>query len=53
MQGADFKNNQTTKQQNKYRTKNIIVFLLNNFIWTNRKGETILYLLIISPNKTV
>ena len=53
MQGADFKNNQTTKQQNKYRTKNIIVFLLNNFIWTNRKGETILYLLIISPNKIV
>ena len=36
--GADFKNNQTTKQ-------------LNNFIWTNRKVETKLYLLPIGPNK--
>ena len=34
--GADFKNNQTTKQ-------------LNSFIWTNRKVETKLYLLPIGP----
>jgi len=30
----------TRKQRNKNFTKNIIVFLLNNFIWTNRRGET-------------
>ena len=38
--GADFKNNQTTKQ-------------LNNLIWTNRKVETKLYLLPIGPNQIV
>ena len=38
--GADFRNNQTTKQ-------------LNNFIWTNRKVETKLYLLPIGPNKII
>ena len=37
-QGADFKNNQTTKQ-------------LNKFIQTNGKVETKLYLLPIGPNK--
>ena len=39
-QGADFKNNQTTKQ-------------LNNVIQPNRKVETTLYLLPIGPNKIV
>ena len=40
--GADFKNNQKTKQ-------------LNNFIWTNRNVETKLYLLpiAIGPNRIV
>ena len=40
LQGADFQNNQTTKQ-------------LNSFIWTNGKVETKLYLLPIGPNKIV
>ena len=39
------------KQRNKNFTKNIIVFLLNNFIWTNRNGETNLYFLPVDPNK--
>jgi len=39
-QGTDFKSKQTTKQ-------------LNNFIWTNRKVETKLYLLPIGPNEFV
>ena len=38
--GADFKNIQTTKQ-------------LNNFIWTNRKVETKMYLLPIGPKRIV
>ena len=38
--GADFKNNQTTKQ-------------LNNSIWANRKVETKLYLLPIGPIRIV
>ena len=37
--GADYKNNETTKQ-------------LNNF-WTNRKVETKLYLLPIGPDRIV
>ena len=40
MQGADFKNNQTTKH-------------LNNFIWANRKVELKLNLLPIGPNRFV
>ena len=40
LQGADFKNNQTTKQ-------------LNNFIWANRKVELKLNLLPIGPNRFV
>ena len=40
IQGADFKNNQTTKQ-------------LDKFIHTNRKVETKLYLLPFGPNKVV
>ena len=39
-QVADFINNQTTKQ-------------LNNYIWTNRKVETKLYLLPIGPYRIV
>ena len=42
----------TIKQRNKNLISNIIVFLLNNFIWTsNGKVETKLYLLPIGPNK--
>ena len=33
------------KQRNNNFTKNIIVFLLNNVSWANRKGETTLYFL--------
>ena len=36
--GADFKNNQTTKQ-------------LNNSIWTNRKQVKFCFYLLIGPNK--
>ena len=39
-QAAYFKNNQRTKQ-------------LNNFIWTNRKVETKLYMLPIGPIRIV
>ena len=48
LQGADLK---TIKQRNKNLIKNVIVLLLNNFIWTNRKEETILYLLSIGRKK--
>ena len=37
-QGADFKNNQTTKQ-------------VNNYIWTNRKQVKFCFYLPIGPNK--
>ena len=43
----------TIKPRNKNLIKNIIVFLLNNCIWTNRKVETKLYLLPVGPNKIV
>ena len=43
----------TIKQSNNNLINNIIVFLLSNFIWTNRKIETKLYLLPIGPNKIV
>ena len=43
----------TRKQRNKNVTKNIIVFLLNNFIWANRKGEKKLFFLPIGRNKIV
>ena len=39
--------------QNNNFTKYIIVFLLDNFIWTNKKGETLLYFLPIGRNKIV
>jgi len=48
--GADFKNNQTTKQEFHQEHH---CSLLNNFNWTYRKIETKLYLLPIGPNKTV
>ena len=38
--GADFKNNQSTKQ-------------LNNFIWTNMKQVKFCFYLLIGPNKIV
>ena len=38
LQGADFKNNQTTKQ-------------VNNYIWTNRKRVKFCFYLPIGPNK--
>ena len=41
------------KQRNKNIIKNINVFLLNHFIWTDRKVETKLYLLPIGQNKIV
>ena len=42
--GNGFKKKKKTTKQ--YFTKNIIVFLLNNVVWANRKGETKLYFLI-------
>ena len=44
-QRKDLQNKKTTKQE--FHTKNIIVFFLNSFIWTNRKGETKLYFLLV------
>ena len=40
-------------KRNKILIKNIIVLLLNNFIGTNRKKKTKLYLLLVGPNKIV
>ena len=47
-QGTDFKNNTTTKQESHRE-----YYCLKNFIWTNRKRETIFYLLPIGRNKIV
>ena len=43
----------TIKQRNNNFIKNYPVFLLNNFIWTNMRGETKLYFLPIGRNKIV
>ena len=43
----------TIKQRNNNFIKSYLVFLLNNFIWTNRRGETKLYILPIGRNKIV
>ena len=43
----------TIKQPNKRFIKNIIVFLLKNFIWTNRKQVEFCFYLPIGPNKIV
>ena len=41
----------TIKQRSKNLIKNIIVFLLDNFIWTKRRGETKLWFLPIGRIK--
>ena len=41
----------TITQRSNNFIKSILVFLLNNFIWTNRRRETKLYFLPIGPNK--
>ena len=43
----------TDLETRKQRNKNIIVFLFNNPIWANKKGETKLYFLHIGRNKIV
>ena len=49
--GADFKNNQTTKQESR---KEYCCFLAEYFIWTNRKQvQFCFYLPIAGPNKIV
>ena len=37
----------TRKQRNKNSIKNIIVFLLKNLFWANRKGESKLYFFLL------
>jgi len=48
-----YKTNQRTNLQNKKTKKHIIVFLLNNFIWTNIYIETIFYFLPNGRNKII
>ena len=48
--GGGLKKNKTSKQESH---QEYYGFLVENFIWTNRKGETILYLLPIGRNKIV
>ena len=43
----------TIKQRNNNFIMNILVFLLNNFIWTNKSEETKLYFLPNGGNKVV